>query len=81
MSQYDFFEITPPLRNVIATSILYIYISPLISAAGLLLALKYRIKQRNEINILAITFLLGLGLMLFGFWFELNLFEGVSFLG
>ena len=81
MSQYVFFDVEPPIRDIIATSILYIYLAPLISASGILLALSYTLRNKSEIKALTLSFLLGIGFMVFSFWFEVNLFEGVSFLG
>jgi hypothetical protein len=50
-------------------------------ASGILLALSKSLKDRSEVKALIMTFLLGVALMVFSFWFEVNLFEGVSFLG
>ncbi len=78
MSQYAAFDVEPPLRDLIATSMWYMITSPLVPALGAICALKFK-----SYAPMALTSSFGVGalLIIFGFWFEVNLFEGVSFVG
>jgi hypothetical protein len=78
MSQYVAFDMEPPLRNVVATSMWYIIASPLAPVLGVICALKHKCYAPVA---LTSSFGVGVFLIIFDFWFEVNLFEGVSFVG
>jgi hypothetical protein len=71
----------PPLRNLIATSPLYIIASPLTPALGAIYSLIFRRHSKNELIVLSSSFGLGIFFMIFDLWFRVELFEGVSFVG
>lgn len=81
LSDYQVFEMEPPLKNVIATSLPFIFGAPLLPAMGAFVAWKVRKRSFIEAKLLFAAALIGLTQMLFVLWFELNLFEGVSLLG
>ena len=81
MSQYEFFNFKPPLRNIVGTSLPYIFVSPLVPVVGTILAFGCREHKSRELKILLVSFVLSLILLVFDLWFNINLFEGVSFCG
>jgi hypothetical protein len=81
MSQYADFDMEPPLRNLVATSLLYIIASPLTPVLGAIFALIFRGHSKKKLIVLSTSLAFGVLFIIFDFWFRVELFEGVSFVG
>ncbi len=81
MADYQVFEIVPPMRDVIETSLPFIFMSPLMPALAMFTAWKARWPSSAKTQLLVASTVVGVMQMLFVFWFEVNLFEGDSFVG
>lgn len=78
MSQYADFDMEPPLRNLVATSMWYIIASPLVPFLGAICA--FMLKSHAQVVLIS-SLGIGVLLIIFNFWLKVNQFEGMSFVG